>query len=68
MLRLREWVGGGGQGGSRTDCVNIGRVAGRAAALDEDFAEGSERFERCREIECEYDAGRFDEYVEGGRA
>ena len=35
-------MGGGGQGGSRADCANIGRAAGRAATLDEDFAEGSE--------------------------
>jgi hypothetical protein len=33
-------------------------VAGRAAAFDEDSAEGSERFECCFwEIEYEYDAG-----------
>ena len=52
-------MGGGGRGGSRVDCANFGRATGGAAASDEDFAEGSERFECCFwEIKCEYDAGR----------
>ena len=51
-------MGGGGRGRSRTDYAHFGGAAGGAAAFDEDFAEGSEKFECCfGEIECEYDAG-----------